>query len=135
MFKRLVAVILTLVVVLGAMGKPAYAYSGEILLMNLEGSNTGKLSEMSFPNAESALDTFKNWFLKPAVEGVVGFGAGVAVCIAADAAASAIFPPAAVLLPYCPAVGGAFGGGVAAEEMAFKGIEVIGGKMLTKLAQ
>lgn len=132
MFKRLVAVILTLVVVLGGMGKPAYAYSGEILLMNLEGSNTGRLSEMSFPNAESASDEFIKWVVKPAVEAVVGFGAVATVCIAADAAASVVFPPAAALLPYCPAIGGAFGGGVAVGETALKGISV---KMLTKLAQ
>ena len=38
MFKRLIAVILALVLVLGGMGKPAYAYSEVIPLMNIEGS-------------------------------------------------------------------------------------------------
>ena len=110
MFKRLIAVILWLVLVLGGMGKPAYAYSEVIPLMNIEGSNTGSLVAMSSPVVEEAIT---NGVVKPAVEATVAYFTVVAICMGADTLAASVFPPAAALLPYCPGVGGAFAGGVA----------------------
>ena len=106
MFKRLIAVILALVLVLGGMGKPAYAYSEVIPLMNFEGSNTGSLVAMSSPVVEEAITI-------EAIKAAVSFLTVVGICVGADTLAASVFPPAAALLPYCPGVGGAFAGGVA----------------------
>jgi hypothetical protein len=102
MFKRLMAVILTLVLFLGGMGKPAYANNGIIPAINYEGGKTGIVLEVGSP----ALDEFlKNSIVKRSVESVVEFGSVIIICFAANTAATTIFPPAAVILPYCPAVG------------------------------
>ena len=117
MFKRLIAVILALVLVLGCMEKPAYAYSEVIPLMNLEGSNTGSLVAISSAVVEEAIT---NELVKPAVETTVVFFTVVAICITLDTLASSIFPPAAALLPYCPSAGGALAGGVAVGQTPVK---------------
>ncbi|UNU25847.1 hypothetical protein [Microcoleus vaginatus] len=119
MFKRLIAVILALVLVLGCMEKPAYAYSEVIPLMNLEGSNTGSLVAISSAVVEEAIT---NELVKPAVEAAVAYVTVVAICMGADSLAASVFPPAAALLPYCPGVGGAFAGGVAVGETPVKGV-------------
>ena len=119
MFKRLIAVVLTLVLVLGGMGKPAYAYSEVIPLMNIEGSKTGSLVAISSAVVEEVIT---NEVVKPAVEATVAFVTVVAICVGADTLATSVFPPAAALLPYCPGVGGAFAGGVAVGETPVKGI-------------
>jgi len=131
MFKRLIAVILTLFLVLGGMGKPAYAYSEVIPLMNLAGSNTGSLFAMSSPSQDSGLDVITD-VVKPVTVQLVTLGTAIGICMAADAAASTVFPPAAALMPYCAAIGGAFSGGVAVEKTVFKGVLV---KTVTKLAR
>lgn len=117
MFKRLIAVILALVVVLGGMGKPAYAYSEAIPLMNIQGSNTGSLVAISSPVVEEVVT---DMLVKPAVEATVAYFTVVAICMGADGLAASFFPPAAILAPYCAGVGGAFAGGVAVGETPVK---------------
>ena len=119
MFKRLIAVILALVLVLGCMEKPAYAYSEVIPLMNLEGSNTGSLVAISSAVVEEAIT---NELVKPAVEAAVAYFTVVAIGLGADTLAASVFPPAAALFPYCSGVGGAFAGGVAVGETPVKGV-------------
>ncbi len=131
MFKSLIAVILTLFLVLGGMGKPAYAYSEVIPLMNLAGSNTGSLFAMSSPSQDSGLDVITE-YVKPVTVELLTLGTVVGICMAADAAASTFFAPAIALMPYCYGVGGAFAGGVAVEKTVFKGVLV---KTVTKLAR
>ncbi len=84
MFKRLIAVILTLFLVLGGMGKPAYAYSEVIPLMNLAGSNTGSLFAMSSPSQDSGLEVITD-VVKPDTVKLVTFGTAIGICMAADA--------------------------------------------------
>lgn len=83
MFKRFIALILSVTLMLGSIVQPAYASPLE---------ETAKVFVMGF------------------FEGLGGWTAVVAVCMAADTAASTVFPPAAALLPYCPAIGMAAGG-------------------------
>lgn len=119
MFKRLIAVIVTLFLVFGGMGKPAYAYSEVIPLMNLEVANTGSLVAISSPVVEEVVT---DMLVKPAVEATVAYFTVVAICMGADGLASSFFPPAAILAPYCAGVGGAFAGGVAVGETPVKGV-------------
>lgn len=118
MFKRLIAVILTLVLTLGSMGQPAYAYSEVIPLTNLEVSNTGSLVGMTLPVEEVITDML----VKPAVEATVAYFTVVAICLGADGLATSFFPPAAILAPYCAGVAGTFAGGVAVGETPVKGV-------------
>ncbi len=131
MFKSLIAVMLTLFLVLGGMGKPAYAYSEVIPLMNLAGSNTGSLFAMSSPSQNSGLDVIED-VVKPVTVQLVTVGTFIGICMAADAAASTVFPPAVALMPYCAPVVGAFTGGAVVEKTVFKGVLV---KTITKLAR
>jgi hypothetical protein len=115
MFKRFIALILSVTLMLGSIVQPAYASS-----FNTVGSNNGLINNNTYNYygdktlRESILDTVDETgkaFLKGLAEGLGGWTAVVAVCMAADAAASTVFPPAAALLPYCPAIGVAAGGG------------------------
>lgn len=93
MFKPLIAVILALVLVLGGMGKPVYAYSDV-----KEGYSDVK---------EGITKVLTNEYVKPVVQDTLTMLTGVAICVGADTLAASVFPPAGVILPYCPTVGGA----------------------------
>ncbi|MEG4009938.1 hypothetical protein QUA41_27645 [Microcoleus sp. Pol11C1] len=103
MFKPLIAVFFSLILLLGGMGKPAYASSGVLPLMNFEGGKTGVVLEVGSPALEEFLT---NSLVKKSVESAVTFGTVVVICFTANTVATTVFPPAAVILPYCPAVGG-----------------------------
>jgi len=133
MFKSLIAIILSIVVVFGGMANPAYAYS--------EASNNGSIVGMSSASQDNEFDAMTD-IVKPLVQGASNFGiiaadaaatfAGVAgVCIAADAAAATIFPPALAFMPYCQAATGVFTGGVAFERTVVKKLTM---KTVTRLA-
>lgn len=115
MVKRLIAVILSLVLVFGGLANPAYAYS--------EASNTDSLAVMSSARQDNEFDAMTD-IVKPLVQGAAAFGGMVGVCIAADAAAATFFPPAIAIMPYCPAFTGVFTGGVAFERTVVKNLTV-----------
>jgi uncharacterized secreted protein with C-terminal beta-propeller domain len=125
MFKRLIAIILSLVVVFGGMANPAYAYS--------EGSNTGSLVTMSSASQDNEFDAMTD-IVKPLIQGAATFGGMVGVCIAADAAAATVFPPAIAIMQYCPVFTGVFTGGVAFEKTVFKNVSVRTVRTVTRFA-
>jgi len=106
MFKRLIAVILSLLLVLGGMGKPAYAYSEAIPLMNIQGSNTGSLVAISSEVVQEAITL-------EVIKAGVSFFTVYGICFGANALATSVFPGAIALMPYCAAIGATFTGGVA----------------------
>jgi hypothetical protein len=117
MFKRFIALILSVTLMLGSIVQPAYASS-----LNTVGSNNALINNNNTTYnyyedkalQESILDTVGEIGKSALIVSLGTFGgwaAVVAVCIAADTAASAVFPPAAALLPYCPAIAVAAAGG------------------------
>lgn len=94
MFKPLIAFILALVLVLGAVGKPAYAYSDV---------------KDDYSDLKKGVTVFiTDNVIKPAVQETVVIITGVAIC----AGATSVYPPAGAILPNCPAVGKAVASGV-----------------------
>jgi hypothetical protein len=117
MFKRFIALILSVTLMLGSIVQPAYASS-----LNTVGSNNALINNNNTTYnyygdktlQESILDTVGEIGKSALIVSLGGLGswaAIVAVCIAADTAASAVFPPAAALSPYCPAIATAAAGG------------------------
>lgn len=110
MFKRFIALILGVTLMLGSIVQPAYASSFNT------GSNNGIINNNTYNyyGDKTFLDTVDETgkaFLRGFAEGLGGWTAVVAVCMAADTAASTVFPPAIALLPYCPGIALAAGGG------------------------
>jgi len=117
MFKRFIALILSVTLMLGSIVQPAYASS-----LNTVGSNNALINNNNTTYnyygdktlQESILDTvgeIGKSALIVSLGTLGGWTAVVAVCIAADTAASTVFPPAIALLPYCPGIGVAGAGG------------------------
>jgi hypothetical protein len=98
MFKPLIAFILALFLVLGTVGKPAYAYSDV----------KDDYSDLKKGMTEFITDNV----IKPAVQETVVIFTGAAICAGADTLATSVYPPAGALLTYCPGVGKAVASGV-----------------------
>jgi len=93
MFKSLIAVILTLVLVFGGVGKPAYALS--------EGIDT--ISSNAMMNSTE----LQEFVVIKATETGVAFFTLAAICLTINGLATTVFPPASALLPFCLVGGGA----------------------------
>ena len=125
MFRSLIASIIAFAIAVTVVVNPAYAESTDTnYYVNNSGGNGDLVSIDESLNSVSdgaSLDlanTFINGLWKGVVEtagvtigGVIG---GVIVCYSIDGIATLVFPPAAALAAYCPAmpaIGGALGGG------------------------
>ena len=110
MFRKFIAIITICAISFVFLVNPVRAESIPINLTNQ--SNSSMINHGQLPNNDDiwspvveTLNTGAN------IVEIVTFGAA-AVCIISDLAGTAVFPPAAVLLPYCPTIG-AVGGGSA----------------------
>ena len=121
MFRSLIALLIASVLTLTGLAAPAYADSSKINGFSwgakqvFDSHNT--INIVAHPSDRSS-PSFWDRLAKSVGDGALGtvgvVVGGAVVCYTLDGAAATVFPPAAALLPYCPAVGLAVGGGSAA---------------------
>lgn len=120
MFRGLIALLTVCIVVLTGLVAPAYAADNHVGGVSVGAKQTTDSHDIYVintqpPRADSPSDL--EIFLTSIKQGVIGTAGvavgGAALCFAIDGAATTVFPPAAVLLPYCPGFGVALGGGKA----------------------
>lgn len=114
MLRYVTAVFAALVIVLTGIAQPAYAYSQNsgIVFDNHQEHNSDDYYYSSrdyYGSSQNAYSdrTLTDSFVDGAVEGVGGLVGAVTACYALDAVATTVFPPAAALAAFCPALGGA----------------------------
>ncbi|MDB9537944.1 hypothetical protein PN451_19260 [Dolichospermum planctonicum CS-1226] len=121
MFRSLIASIIAFAIAVTVVVNPAYAESTDTnYYVNNSGGNGDLVSIDESLNSVSdgaSLDlanTFINGLWKGVVETAGVTIGGVIACYSIDGIATLVFPPAAALAAYCPAmpaIGGALGGG------------------------
>ena len=121
MFSSLIASIIAFAIAVTVVVNPAYAESTDTnYYVNNSGGNGDLVSIDESLNSVSdgaSLDlanTFINGLWKGVVETAGVTIGGVILCYSIDGIATLVFPPAAALAAYCPAmpaIGGALGGG------------------------
>jgi len=121
MLHRIIALVAIFTVTLTGFNQPALAATQ---------STPGLLGDrFTFENASIQLDfSSQSDFLFRQVQNLIdgavyavgGMAGGAAICYAADAAATTVFPPAAALAPFCPALPSLVGGTAAAARVAIR---------------
>ncbi len=106
--RRLIALILAFVASIAGIAEPAYAYSNNsgIVYDNHKEEYYNPLQN----NDKDHQKNPANSFVDGAVNGVMYAAGAMAACYVLDGLATGIFPPAAALASFCPAIGGATGG-------------------------
>ncbi|MBD2268034.1 hypothetical protein H6F62_04365 [Anabaena sp. FACHB-1391] len=127
MFRSLIASIIAFAIAVTVVVNPAYAESTDTnYYVNNSGGNGDLVSIDESLNSVSdgaSLDlanTFINGLWKGVVETAGVTIGGVILCYSIDGIATLVFPPAAALAAYCPAmpaIGGALGGGNTVDQL------------------
>jgi hypothetical protein len=117
-FKRLISSLLVLCILLLGTLIPANAYAYELGSSGIASSSSkidisghhNRTTINNYPGTENYGAQESSTFADAVKDGAiytVGFAVGAtAICYGADLLATAAFPPAAFLAPYCPVVGG-----------------------------
>lgn len=115
MLRSLIAFIVALTIAITGIVQPAYAASDNTYNFSNQGNGNSIYLNDSLQNSNPGV---ANTILQPFIDGAVaavGTIVGTAVvCYVAIPAVTTVFPPAAALVPFCPAIGTSIGGAEAA---------------------
>lgn len=124
MFRSLIALAVAFAIAIAGFVKPAYAYSGNSDVMpgnyntEIRGNNNTVNFKDSFNNNNRGtvdpFDSFSKGFMDGAATTIGITIGGVVVCYTVNGIAATVFPPAAALAAFCPALGAVSGGATAA---------------------
>lgn len=119
----MIALVIGFVIAVAGVVKPAYALSSDLGVLpanfhvGIKGNdNLIGINDSSDANNGGTDDLFWSFFegVKTGIATTIGtVMGGAAVCYTIDGVATAIFPPAAALVAFCPAIGFTSGGATA----------------------